>query len=73
MESFGRETCLSTGSLNWQPGSLELPSAISPPFRDSVPINAAKAQDSQAKPGTDAEYLFPGIPVTRATSDVFVI
>lgn len=40
-----------------------------------MPINAAKAKDSKAKPGTaaDTEYLYPRIPVTRATSDVFVI
>lgn len=40
-----------------------------------MPINAAKTTDSKAKPGTaaDTEYLYPGIPVTRATSDVFVI
>lgn len=39
------------------------------------PENEAKAEDSKFKPAreADTEYLYLGIPVTRATSDVWVI
>lgn len=61
MLESGKGNCLSTGLAELAGRETELLAAILPPFRDSLPVSKAKAEESKAGPGrgADADYLHP--------------
>lgn len=61
LESLGKGSCLSTGLAELAGRETELLGAILPPFRDSLPVSKAKAEESKAGPGrgADADHLCP--------------
>ena len=63
LESLGEGNCLATGLAELAGREAELLAAILPPFRDSLPVSKAKAEESKAGPGgeADADHLYPGM------------